>query len=635
MRDFLPEPLILLARELKKQTGKPLYLVGGCVRDFLAGFPLASSDFDLCAPVPAETFKNIATACGFRADATYARTGTVKISKITAKNTDGAKKDIENKVRPSSVRVADSNSPCLPLSGSTAKKSPPRGSLDLAENCTSGGNLWETENKVRPSSVRVADSFPPGGSLDTAENCVPGGRLLGVENKVHPSSVTCGDTFPRGGRLDLVEKCAAGGRLDLAENCTSGGNLWETENKVRPSSVRVADSFPPRGSLDKVEAEYAAFRSDKYIRGEHTPEETFFTEDISLDARRRDFACNAIYYDISADSFVDPLGGIDDVNAKRLRTADAPDKVFGEDGLRLLRLARFAGTTGFIPTAETIASAKKNAELIADIAPERVFAELKLILAADEKYGNERGVYEALKILDETRVLDGIFPELTAGRNLKQRADFHDHDVLEHSLRAAAYSARAGALAGGEDVPAPFEVRLAALLHDIGKPAAYFRDGKFSDHPNMGAEICRAALTRLKAPVKTIAFIENLTRWHMYDYDLKTKENKLRKFIVSHYDIFTALLLVKQADYSACKDNLSPAPCVIRLKNLEAKMRAENVPFSLKELAVRGNEIAPLLPSPRYVGATLNELLLHCAMIPSDNVKERLLRLAAALAEGK
>lgn len=432
-----------------------------------------------------------------------------------------------------------------------------------------------------------------------AENCTSGGRLWGVENKVRPSSVTCGDSFPPGGSLDTAENCTAGGRLN------------------------------------KVEAEYAAFRSDKYIRGEHTPAETFFTEDISLDARRRDFACNAIYYDISTDSFVDPLGGIDDVNAKILRTADAPDKVFGEDGLRLLRLARFAGTTGFTPTAETIASAKKNAALIADIAPERVFAELKLILSADEKYGNERGVYEALKILDETRVLDGIFPELTAGRNLKQRADFHDHDVLEHSLRAAAYSVRAGALAGGEDVPAPFEVRLAALLHDIGKPTAYFRDGKFSDHPNMGAEICRAALTRLKAPVKTIAFIEDLTRWHMYDYDLKTKENKLRKFIVSHYDIFAALLLVKQADYSACKDNLSPAPCVIRLKNIEAKMRAENVPFSLKELAVRGNEIAPFLPSPRYVGATLNELLLHCAMIPSDNVKERLLRLAAALAERK
>ena len=513
MRDFLPEPLISLARELKKQTGKPLYLVGGCVRDFLAGFPLASSDFDLCAPVPADIFKEIAVGCGFHADATYARTGTVKISKVAAENKDAAKKDIEN--------------------------------------------------KLHPSSVCSTDSFPPGGSLNMAENCFAGRRL------------------------------------------------------------------------DKVEAEYAAFRSDKYVRGEHTPAETFFTEDISLDARRRDFACNAIYYDISANSFVDPLGGMSDVSAKILRTADLPDKVFGEDGLRLLRLARFAGTTGFTPTAETIASAKKNAALIADIAPERVFAELKLILTADEKYGNERGVYEALKILDITRVLDGIFPELTAGRNLKQRADFHDHDVLEHSLRAAAYSVRAGGLSGGEDVPAPFDVRLAALLHDIGKPAAYFRDGKFSDHPNVGAEICRAALTRLKAPAKTIALTENLTRWHMYDYDLKTKENKLRKFIVAHYDIFGALLLVKQADYSACKDDLSPAPCVIRLKNLEAKMRAENVPFTLKELAVRGNEIAPLLPAPRYVGATLNKLLLHCAITPSDNSKERLLRLAPALAECK
>lgn len=473
MRDFLPKPLISLAEEVKTKTGKPLYLVGGCVRDFFAGFPLASSDFDLCAPVHAEIFTEIASSCGFRADAAYARTGTVKISTVAAKNSQ------------------------------------------------------------------------------------------------------------------------------------------------------------------RTEAEFAAFRSDKYVRGEHTPAETFFTEDILLDARRRDFACNAVYYDIFSDSFVDPLGGIGDIRSKILRTADSPDKVFGEDGLRLLRLARFAGTTGFIPTPETVASAKKNAELVADVSPERVFAELKLILTAEQKYGNDRGVYEALKLLDETRVLDKIFPELTAGRNLKQRADFHDHDVLEHSLRAAAYSVRASALFGGEDIPSSFNVRLAALLHDIGKPAAFFRDGKFSDHPNVGATICRDALTRLKAPTKTIALAEELTRYHMYDYDLKTKENKLRKFIVSHYSVFPELLLVKQADYSACKDDLSPAPCVIRMKKLEAKMRAEGAPFTLKELAVRGNEIAPLLPSPRYVGTTLESLLLHCAITPADNTKARLLRLAPALAKEK
>ena len=98
-----------------------------------------------------------------------------------------------------------------------------------------------------------------------------------------------------------------------------------------------------------------------------------------------------------------------------------------------------------------------------------------------------------------------------------------------------------------------------------------------------------------------------------------------------HYDIFNELLLVKQADFSACKDDFSAAPGVTRLKNLADKMRAEGAPFTLKELAVRGNEIAPLLPSSRYVGATLEALLLHCAVTPADNTKERLLRLAPSL----
>ena len=471
MRDFVPEPLFSLAAALKKETGKPLYLIGGKVRDYLAGFSMASSDFDICAPVPAEIFMKTALAAGFCADAAYARTGTMKIS--------------------------------------------------------------------------------------------------------------------------------------LRQN---GGN---EKNDI------------------KTEAEYAAFRSDKYVRGTHTPAETFFTEDILLDARRRDFTCNAVYYDIVADTFVDPLGGMKDIRNKLLRTVDKPGKVFGEDGLRLLRLARFAGATGFSPTPETLDGAKTNAALIADVSPERIFAELKQILCSERKYGNADGIYQALKILDETRVLDGIFPDLAAGRNLKQRADFHNHDVLEHSLRAAAYSARANALADVfSGIPVPFDVRLAALLHDIGKPAAYFRDGKFSDHPNVGAVLARVALEKLKAPVKTIKLVEALTKYHMYDYDLCTKENKLRKFIVLHYDIFNELLLVKQADFSACKDDFSTAPSVTRLKNLANKMRAEGAPFTLKELAVRGNEIAPLLPSSRYVGATLEALLLHCAVTPADNTKERLLRLA-------
>lgn len=96
--------------------------------------------------------------------------------------------------------------------------------------------------------------------------------------------------------------------------------------------------------------EFTSFRSDKYVRGMHTPAKIYFTDDINLDARRRDFTCNAVYYDIKSDEFVDPLGGIDDIKRKCVRTVAPADKVFGEDGLRLMRLARVCGETASSPT---------------------------------------------------------------------------------------------------------------------------------------------------------------------------------------------------------------------------------------------------------------------------------------------
>ena len=143
---------------------------------------------------------------------------------------------------------------------------------------------------------------------------------------------------------------------------------------------------------DGVDYEYTCFRSDRYVRGTHVPVEIFFTEDIVSDAKRRDFTANAVYYDIAADAFADPLNGISDIRAKRLRTVDRAEKVFGEDGLRLMRLARQAGQLGFSPSADCLAGAKANAALIRDISPERIWAELCAVLKADkevrERYKN-------------------------------------------------------------------------------------------------------------------------------------------------------------------------------------------------------------------------------------------------------
>jgi poly(A) polymerase len=163
------------------------------------------------------------------------------------------------------------------------------------------------------------------------------------------------------------------------------------------------------------EYEYCSFRSDRYVRGTHVPVEIFFTDDIAIDARRRDFTANAVYFDIKKGEFVDPLDGISAIEEKRLTTVAPAKKVFGEDGLRLMRLARFAGTLGFSPDEECLLGAKNNAKLIRDITPERVYTELCAILHADKKYGVQNGHYRGLKTLEETGVLAEILPELTLG----------------------------------------------------------------------------------------------------------------------------------------------------------------------------------------------------------------------------
>lgn len=446
MREILPKNLIKLANALPV----PLYVVGGSVRDFLSGLCSTSHDWDVCAPLSAETFASIAEQNGFSVKSVYKNTGTVKL------------KDAQG-----------------------------------------------------------------------------------------------------------------------------------------------------------VDYEYSCFRSDKYVRGIHTPTEIFFTDDIALDARRRDFTCNAVYYDIRNSAFVDPLGGIPAIREKRLTTVADARKVFGEDGLRLLRLARQAAQLGFSPDENCLAGAKENAALIKDITPERIFTELSALLTADKKYGVKEGHYHGLRLLDETGVLGYILPELALGKGMLQRADFHKYDVLEHSFRAVRY--------------ADESVRFAALLHDIGKPFCQNRDGNSYAHPEEGERLAREILHRLKAPKKLTEQVSALVKRHMYDFDCQARENKLRRFFVVHHELLPELLLVKQADFSACTDDLSVAPTVVKWTRLLEKMQSEGVPFTLKQLAIGGRELLAIGIPPHRVSSVLEALLKHTATNPADNTKQRLLRLAPTI----
>ena len=363
--------------------------------------------------------------------------------------------------------------------------------------------------------------------------------------------------------------------------------------------------------------EFTSFRSDEYIRGEHRPAATYFTEDINLDARRRDFKCNAVYYDICADKFCDPLGGIEDIKAKKISTVAPAKKVFGEDGLRLMRLARIAAQTGFTPDGECLKGAKDNSELIKDISAERIYTELSAILTADLKYGFKDGPYRGLKILQEIGVLEKILPELAEGEGLEQRKDFHDHDVLEHSLRAVKY--------------APADIRLAALLHDVGKPYCFKTGGRFSGHEEEGARIARDICARLKVPKNLTEEVAVLISLHMYDLQCNAKINKARKFIVKHFDIFDKLLMIKQADYSACKDQTDIAPFVEKYTRIFNQMREEGVPFTLKELKLKGDTLIKAGFAPRSVGVTLENLLYDCCIGQVENNSQKLLDRAVKI----
>ena len=420
-----------------------------------------------------------------------------------------------------------------------------------------------------------------------------------------------------------------GAARDFLAGLTPNGNRdWDICSPMLPDtfiplakqcSFTICSTYKQTGTIklkdaDGIEYEYSCFRSDKYVRGTHRPVDVYFTDDIALDATRRDFTANAVYFDIAGNRFVDPLNGIPAIKEKRLTTVAPAEKVFGEDGLRLMRLARQVASLGFTPDEDCLQGAKRNASLIADISPERIFTELRLILHADEKYGVKYGHYYGFKTLDEIGVLEKIIPELTLGKGMTQRADFHDHDVLEHSLRAVMY--------------ADPSIRFPALFHDVGKPFCEIRDGSSKAHPIEGARLTKEILSRLQAPKKLMEETAELVELHMYDLDGKTGENKLRHFLVKHFPVLEKLLLVKQADFSGCKDDTSTAPTCVRWRALLQKMREENVPFTLKELAVTGKDLLDAgYPAPA-LSTLLEKLLQHCSVKPEDNKKEALIKLA-------
>ncbi len=329
---------------------------------------------------------------------------------------------------------------------------------------------------------------------------------------------------------------------------------------------------------DGVFYEYTAFRTDSYDRG-HTPTKVERTSDIAVDARRRDFTMNAVYYDPVDMRYVDPLGGIEDIKNRTVRMTK--ETTFSEDGLRLMRLCRQAAELGFSIEERTLAAAKENAFRIKEIAPERVKDELNRILTSDTRYGVVDAPFKGMRYLDEIGVLDIVLPELTLGKGMAQRPIHHKYDVFHHMLYTMQYSDPS--------------IRLPALLHDIGKPYCKLTYGNYGQHPKEGCRIAEEILTRLRYSKKEIKETCLLIKTHMFDIKLEEKEDSVRSFLQRNYQILDRLFLLKHADFlgSAVLPGEGP-PAVERHKKILAQMMEEGVPFSIKDLLVDGRDLERL-----------------------------------------
>jgi poly(A) polymerase len=250
--------------------------------------------------------------------------------------------------------------------------------------------------------------------------------------------------------------------------------------------------------------EVTTYRFETYDPESRKPEVTY-GDSLVEDLRRRDFTVNAMAVSVPDHVFHDPFNGATDLAANLLRTPGRPEDSFSDDPLRMLRAARFAAQLGFDVDPSVVAAMSAMADRILKISAERIRDELsKLMLSPDPRRG--------LELLVATGLADRVLPELPKLR-LETDEHFRHKDVYEHTLTVVE---QAMALESGQP---DLVLRLAALLHDVGKPATRRKEPggrvSFHHHEAVGAKIAKARLTALKYPKDVIADVARLVELHL------------------------------------------------------------------------------------------------------------------------
>ncbi|MFZ2188433.1 MAG: CCA tRNA nucleotidyltransferase [Candidatus Moraniibacteriota bacterium] len=422
-------------------------------------------------------------------------------------------------------------------------------------------------------------------------------------------------------------------------------SVYENEFGTVGIKIRSQESVDSNQEAQKKEVvevvEVTTYRIESSYSDKRHPDEVRFAETLKEDLSRRDFTINALAMKVGAQldqnsphpnpllvkerglDIVDYFDGQEDLENKLIRAVGDANERFNEDALRMMRAIRFSVTLEFTIEEKTFLAIKKNAENLKYISPERIRDEFsKIILSSTPAKG--------IELLQEVGILKIILPEIESGIGVMQS---HHHyygpynTVYKHLIASL------------EKCPSKkLEVRLASLLHDVGKPKSKRGEGEnatFYNHEYIGEKMARAILERLRFSRKVIDKVMLLVRNHMFYYNVdEVGEAGVRRVVQKiGLENITDLIDVRIADRLG-----SGVPKAVPYKLRHFQFMVEKVshdPISVKQLKLNGNNIMSELnvePGPK-IGAILAVLLSRVIDDPTLNEKEKLTELAKGLAK--
>lgn len=366
------------------------------------------------------------------------------------------------------------------------------------------------------------------------------------------------------------------------------------------NAERVGASFGViKFSRDGLTVDIALPRRERSTGPRHRDFQIESSPDIPLeeDLSRRDFRINMMARDLSNGRLVDPFGGEADLRNGRLDILK--EDVFFEDALRILRGAQFAARFDLEPTSRTLAAMRSAASLTHTVAPERIADELTKLLTKSTKPS------AGLELLRAVGALSQIMPELLEGWGVEQN-DFHAYTVYYHSLRCC------------DEAPSDLVLRLAALLHDIGKPRT--KSGPhFYRHESVGEEMAQKLLSRLRFSGDVVTRVTHLIRHHMFASDDSLTEAAVRRFInrVGAQNV-EQLFALRRADIEASGlPQRDPAELDHFAGRVHQELAGPSV-FGIGDLAIDGAAVIELMRELHLAGADfrgderVGAVLKHC-----------------------